>query len=251
MDKITSKVQIREIVAAAKQQGQQSGIESFMLSLQACLLKKKVRFPLLEFAAREIMLFVPETEQLHLTDRLIATTEMGSYVLTGIILQQRLPEHFEQSIHKACTYITIGNQWYVCDIIGERVLGHALLTSPKKAIPLLKELAHHSDKWIVRTIGVATHYAVKKGLSATYVNILLKLLISLSNTTDFHVKKGIGWGAKTIAKFHPDLVNCYSKAIESPETKQWFRTKITIGLNRHNLRTKQNRQDDTTIHLNQ
>ncbi len=239
MDKITSKVQIREIVAAAKQQGQQSGIECLILSLQECLLKKKVRFPLLEFAAREIMLFVPEAEQLHLTDRLIATTEMGSYVLTGIILQQRLPEHFEESIHKACTYITMGNQWYVCDIIGERVLGHALLTSPKKAIPLLEELAHHPDKWIVRTIGVATHYAVKKGLPATYVDILLKLLISLSNTTDFHVKKGIGWGAKTIAKFHPKLVACYSKVIESPETKQWFRTKITIGLNRHKLGAKQ------------
>ncbi|WP_426790473.1 DNA alkylation repair protein [Sphingobacterium sp. WOUb80] len=239
MEQITSKVQIREIVATAKQQGQQSGIECLILSLQECLLKKKVRFPLLEFAAREIMLFVPEAQQLHLTDRLIATTEMGSYVLTGIILQQRLPEHFEASIHKACTYITIGNQWYVCDIIGERVLGHALLTSPKKAIPLLEELAHHPDKWIVRTIGVATHYAVKKGLPATYVDILLKLLISLSNTTDFHVKKGIGWGAKTIAKFHPKLVACYSKQIESPETKQWFRTKITIGLNRHKLRAKQ------------
>jgi 3-methyladenine DNA glycosylase AlkD len=133
----------------------------------------------------------------------------------------------------------MGNQWYVCDIIGERVLGHALLTSPKKAIPLLEELAHHPDKWIVRTTGVATHYAVKKGLPATYVDILLKLLISLSNTTDFHVKKGIGWGAKTIAKFHPKLVACYSKEIESPETKQWFRTKITIGLNRHKLGAKQ------------
>jgi 3-methyladenine DNA glycosylase AlkD len=145
----------------------------------------------------------------------------------------------------------MGNQWYVCDIIGERVLGHALLTSPKKAIPLLEELAHHPDNWIVRTIGVAAHYAVKKGLPATYVDILLKLLISLSNTTDFHVKKGIGWGAKTIAKFHPKLVACSSKAIESPETKQWFRTKITIGLNRHQLGTKQNQQGDTTIHRNQ
>ncbi|GEM_PF-3681986 len=56
MDQITSKVQIREIVAAAKQQGQQSSIECLILSLQECLLKKKVRFPLLEFAAREIML---------------------------------------------------------------------------------------------------------------------------------------------------------------------------------------------------
>ncbi|MBB1645326.1 DNA alkylation repair protein [Sphingobacterium sp. UME9] len=239
MDQITSKVQIREIVAAAKQQGQQSGIECLILSLQECLLKKKVRFPLLEFAARETMLFVPEAEQLHLTDRLIATTEMGSYVLTGIILQQRLTEHFEESIHKACIYITMGNQWYVCDIIGERVLGHALLTSPKKAIPLLEELAHHPDKWILRTIGVATHYAIKKGLPATCVDTLLKLLVSLSNKTDFHVKKGIGWGAKTIAKFYPELVACSSKAIESPETKQWFRTKITIGLIRHKLEAKQ------------
>ncbi|WP_343565657.1 DNA alkylation repair protein [Sphingobacterium sp.] len=191
-EKITSKVRIREILEQAKFCWKHQGQNALLMAIHEGLLKKKVSFPLLEFAAREMALWIPENEQLAFTDTLVATKEMGSYVIAGIILQLRLPLHLEQSIQGACTYIVTGDQWYICDIIGERVLGHALVTFPEKTIPLLKQLAKYSDKWIVRAIGVATHYAVKKGLSPKFVEIVFKLLLSLSNATDFHVKKGIG-----------------------------------------------------------
>ncbi len=235
MEKITSKIHIREILEEAKQCWKQKGHNALLIAIHEELLKKKVSFPLLEYAAKEMLSWIPENEHLHFTDSLVATDEMGSYVLAGIILQLRLPLHFDQSIHHACTYIVSGNEWYVCDIVGERVLGYALLTVPEKTIPVLEQLAKQSDKWIVRTIGVATHYAVKKGLSPIYVEAMFRLLLSLSNVTDFHIKKGIGWGAKTIAKFHPTIIKQYLKQIESPETRQWFRTKITIGLNRNKI----------------
>lgn len=230
MEIISSKATIRHLVSAALHTLRRSGREAFVTSLHDALLKKKVRFPLLEYAAREIAAAVPEEEQADILDDIIHLRETGSQVLAGMILQLRLDRYFEASIDKACTYIQFGDQWYVCDIIGERVLGHALLTMPEKTIPLLQQLSLHENKWMVRTVGVATHYAVKKGLPPAFVDRVFNILLSLSDTTDFHTRKGIGWGAKTVAKFHPELVARYYPRIESAATRQWFRTKINIGL---------------------
>lgn len=232
MERINSKATIKHIVIEAKAVWDQQGAHAFITILQDTLLKKKVRFPLLEYAAKEIAAAIPYTAQINITDRIIELREMGGQVLAGMILQLRLSQDFQQSVSKACDYIRFGNEWYVCDIIGERVLGYALFTIPDKTIPLLRQLAVHEDKWIVRTIGVATHYAVKKGLAPVFVDPVFGILLSLAGTTDFHTKKGIGWGAKTVARFHPDIIDRYSSNIASAETKQWFRTKVSIGLNR-------------------
>lgn len=232
MERINSKETIKRIVLQVKKVLDDKGAYAFVTVLHEELLKKKVRFPLLEYAAREIAGFLPEPDQLPVTDHIVELKEIGSQVLAGIILQQRLSVDFEQSIAKACEYIRFGDQWYVCDIIGERVLGYALLSTPEKTIPLLRQLAVQEDKWIVRTVGVAAHYAVKKGLDPVFVVPVFDLLLSLAGTKDFHTKKGIGWGAKTVARFHPDIIARYHLNIASPETKQWFRTKVNIGLNR-------------------
>lgn len=107
------------------------------------------------------------------------------------------------------------------------------MTEPVKTLPLLKKLAGDENKWLVRCVGVAAHYAIKKGLKKQYVDEMFVLLLSLCNTTDFHTKKGIGWAAKTSAKFHPDIIAKYQLHIERDErVKQWFKTKIKIGLGR-------------------
>jgi hypothetical protein len=117
----------------------------------------------LEFAAKKIFISIPEKKQTEITNKIIALHEIGSITIAGMILQLRLEKYFLPSINKAIEYIIEGNEWYVCDIIGERVMGFSLLTQPKKTIPVLKKLSEHTDKWIVRSVGVATHYAVKKG----------------------------------------------------------------------------------------
>lgn len=232
METINSKATVKQILLEAKSVLNQKGASAFITVLHHTLLKKKVRFPLLEYAAKEIASTIPYAEQISITDQIIELKEIGSQVLAGIILQQRLSQGFQQSISKACDYIQFGDEWYVCDIIGERVLGYALLSTPDKAIPLLRQLAIHEDKWIIRAVGVATHYAVKKGLDTVFVAPVFDILLSLASTTDFHTKKGIGWGAKTVARFHPDIIDRYHSNIASSETKQWFKTKVRIGLGR-------------------
>jgi hypothetical protein len=197
------------------------------------ILKKKIRFPVLEYIAKELFGSIPDKYQLIFTKEITELNEIGGNVIAGIILQLRLEKHFQESLSVAVKYIISGDQWFVCDIIGERVMGCALLFYPEKTIPVLNKFINHSDKWIVRCVGVATHYAVKKGLKKVYSERLFQILLSCSAATDFHSKKGIGWAAKTVAKFHPDIIKKYQVRIENnSEVKQWFKTKIKIGLSR-------------------
>jgi hypothetical protein len=115
------------------------------------ILKKKIRFPILEFIAAELYETIPKKEQLRLADKIIECDEIGGNVIAGFLLQLRLEKHFTESITKAVEYIIYGNKWYVCDIIGERVMGHALLTEPEKIMPLLNTFTKHEDKWMVRS----------------------------------------------------------------------------------------------------
>lgn len=210
------------------------GIDAAVTLLDKRVLKKKVRFPVLEYAAKMLYDAIPKTAQLNLVDKVMELPEVGRYVITGIILQLRLEKHYKASLQKAAEYIVQGNDWLACDIIGERVMGYALLTEPMKTLPMLKKLAMEENKWLVRCVGVAAHYAIKKGLKKQYVEEMFRLLLSLGNTTDFHTKKGIGWAAKTSARFHPDIIARYRLQIdEDKSVKQWFRTKIKIGLGRN------------------
>lgn len=233
MDAITSKAEVQRLVAAALQAFHAKGMDAAVDSVHKHILSKKIRFPLLETAAKELYKSLPEQQHIQFLDKVTALHTIGGNVLAGMILQLRLGKHFKESFSKAIEYIIAGNEWYVCDIIGERVMGHALLTMPEEALPALRKLAKHEDKWIVRSVGVAGHYAVKKGLKKQYADEMFCLLLSLCTTTEFHTKKGVGWAAKTIAKFHPDIIEKYNSEIyDNEEVKQWFKTKIKIGLGR-------------------
>lgn len=231
---IQSKIEVKRLTEEITS-SKNNSLTELVEQINYLFLEKKIRFPLLEFAAKELYKIVPEKDQIKVTDKIIELHTIGGNVLAGIILQLRLKSHFTESHHKAIEYVIKEDLWYVCDIIGERVLGHSLLNDPEETIPLLKSYTNHSDKWVVRSIGVAAHYAVKKGLKKASVEKVFLILLSCANTIEFHTKKGIGWGVKTVSKFHPEIIEKYRDQIEGdPEIKQWFRTKIKIGLSRTN-----------------
>jgi 3-methyladenine DNA glycosylase AlkD len=230
---IGSRAEVKPLISHALAVYNADGMAAFISAIHNTILKRKIRYPVLEYVAQEFFKHIPSKEQIALTDGIIALKENGSEVIAGKMLQLRLDKHYKESMTKAAAYIAAGGHWLPCDTVGERVFGHALLTLPEKTIPQLKKLAKHEDKWIVRSVGVAVHYAVKKGLKKAHAEEMFRLLLSLAGTTDFHTKKGIGWAAKTTAKFHPDIIKKYAKSIEeNPEVKQWFKTKIKIGLGR-------------------
>lgn len=229
---IHSKATGSKLLQSAFSKAGTSNIKLLAKEVNNILLTEKIKFPVLEHCGVELYKTLNPKDHIAFADFLTEPKEMGSWVVVGKLLQCRQEEHFDESLNKAAEYIIAGNEWYVCDIVGERVMGHGLLTYPDKIIPMLKRFTNHKDKWIVRSIGVAAHYATKKGLQMPHIETIFKLLLSQANTTDFHTKKGIGWGAKTIAKRHPELIKKYhSQIFENPEVKRWFITKINIGLN--------------------
>jgi hypothetical protein len=232
MNTITSKAQLNPLVQKAIETFEQKDEDAFVKTVRQQILSVKIRFPLLEHAAFVFVRNIPAKQYYSVAEKIMHLDTIGGNVLVGILLQQQLEKDLVKAMKEANRHIVQGDLWYVCDIIGERVAGVALLTQPEKTIPLLKKMSKNENKWIVRTVGVATHYAVKKGLKKKYADEMFGLLMTLGNTTDFHTKKGIGWAAKTIAKFHPDIIQQHQKALSNPEIKTWFKTKIRIGLGR-------------------
>ncbi|PTX58394.1 DNA alkylation repair enzyme [Kordia periserrulae] len=234
MNVITKKSTVREILKKCFIHYHQDGLHKLITEIHDAILSHKVTFPNLEFCAETVFETLPENQHLPFCDAIHRLKTEGGNVLLGKILQKRLPFDYTQSIEKATEYIADADIWYVCDIIGERVYGYALLHEPQRTIQEIKRLSKHKTNWVLRALGAGTHYAIKKGLEKSHVKNMFTILLSFANAKDKEVRQGIGWAAKTTAKFHPDIIALYSADIKHPEnTAYWFRKKIEIGLNRN------------------
>lgn len=233
MEVITKKSDIRSKLEVFNEVFRSSGLDALVHEVHQRLLLAKVKFPLLEFASHELFNLIPEKEQLLFCDKIEEFKTEGGNVILGIILQLRLKNHLEESFQKAAEYISNSEEWYVSDIIGERVFGFALLNWPDPVLPLIRNYINHPNNMIVRSTGAGIHYAIKKGLPKNFAAPVFELLLAQAGIKDYQAKRGIGWAAKTMARFHPDVVTLYKDQIESSKIGQWFRTKVRIGLGRH------------------
>lgn len=231
---ITKKSELTPLLEQCISTYNDGGLQACVSQFNDLILANKVRFPLLEYCAEVLFEQLPEQEHIPFCDKIEALKTEGGNVILGKLLQKRLPDHFRLSIDKATEYIAKAHVWYICDIIGERVYGYALRHQPRITIPEIERLSHHEANWVVRSLGAGAHYAIKKGLDKEHVSTIFKLLLSMANNRDKEIKQGIGWAAKTTAKFHPDLIEQYKSEIENTEkVARWFRTKIKIGLDRN------------------
>lgn len=241
MSVVTRKSEINKYLDLCISAYQEKGLSACITSLNDQILIRKVKFPLLEYCAHQLTKEVKATEQIELCDGIEALKTEGGNVIIGILLQNGLENHFQESIDKTTEYTSKANIWYVCDIIGERVFGYALLHYPNKTLPELRKLSGHSKNWVVRSLGAGIHYAVKKGLNKYSVDEAFSILLKMSKSKDKEIRQGIGWAAKTTARFHPDIIEKYHGQIHNPElTANWFRRKITIGLERHEYYAQRN-----------
>lgn len=230
---ITRKPEICERVDKCVAIYKKNGLECFASAIHQQILVEKVKFPLLEYAARELFEFIPSEKQIALCDAIEAFNTVGGNVILGIILQLRLHENLEESFQKAAQYISNSEEWYVSDLIGERVFGFALLSYSEKALSLLRSYANHENNMVQRSTGAGMHYAIKKGLRKEFTKPVFELLLSKSSIKDYQAKRGIGWAAKTMSKFHPEMVSEYAEQIADKTTGRWFQTKVNIGLARY------------------
>lgn len=241
MKLITRKSEVKMHLDLCIEAYKKNGIDACVVKLNREILSHKVKFPLLEYCGKMLFETIPENEHIDLLDKVHSLKTEGGNVILGIILQSRLPQYFNQSIQKATQYISDADIWYVFDIIGERVYGYSLLTEPEKTIPEIKKLSIHKTNWVIRALGAGSHYAIKKGLGKMNVTKIFKILLSMADSRDKEIRQGVGWAAKTTARFHPEIIEKYKREIENTDkVANWFRTKVRIGLER-NRYAKRNR----------
>lgn len=234
MKSITKKNDVKEELDVCLSGFRSTDIRPFVLELNIRLLQAKIKFPLLEYCAQEIHTSIPETLHIEICDQINQLKTIGGNVLIGIILQKRLTHYPDQSIAKATEYISMADAWYICDIIGERVYGYHLLNNPKYMRPKLEELFMHESRWVIRSLGAGIHFAIKKGLNKPNVIFAFKHLLKHANSKDKEIRQGMGWAAKTTAKFHPDIIDSFHEQIDDQVlVENWFRRKIQMGIDRH------------------
>ena len=193
-----------------------------------------MKFPLLQYVAHLYFENIEDELQIQFGDLLESKKLEGGNVILGILLQNRMDFHYQESIDKATEYISQANAWYVCDIIGERVFGHALLHHFQSAIEDYQRLISSDVNWVLRSLGSGAHLAIKWGLESNKVKQVFEILLLAGGLKDKEIRQGIGWAAKTTAKFHPEIIYEYRIEIDNEEKiANWFRTKVKIGLERN------------------
>lgn len=173
------------------------------------VLDTKVEFRKLDIMGEEIgKALVDEPQKFfEFSDRVIDYDAMGGFVIVGRGLTCSLECKFDEVMKKSREYIVKGDEWYVCDIIGERSLGHALVDYFDRTLTWLERFLRDENNWIKRSAGVAIHFFSKRVLdSPEKTRELLKLVEPHIENKQKDAVKGIGWGLKTIGKHHPDIL---------------------------------------------
>nr|MDO8099689.1 DNA alkylation repair protein [Candidatus Njordarchaeota archaeon] len=145
-------------------------------------------------------------------DRIVDYNVMGSFPIVGQALVPLLRDDIDEVMKKSREYIVKGDKWYVCDIIGERSLGYALIEYFDKTIPWFERFLKDENKWVKRSVGVAIHFFSKRVRNEPEkTRRLLNLIEPYIEVKQADVVKGIGWGLKTIGKYHPETLASFLK----------------------------------------
>lgn len=177
-------------------------------------LDKKCSFPKLDLLGREIgEAGVNQPDKFfEAFDMIVDYKAMGGSVVVGQAMVPFLENRFEKAMQKNREYIVKGNKWYVCNIIGERSLGQALVNYFDKSLPWLEQFLKDENNWVKRSVGVAIHFFSKKVLDEpAKTQKLLSLIEPYVEEKQVDVVKGIGWGLKTIGKHHPRILTEFLK----------------------------------------
>lgn len=183
------------------------------------LLDSKCSFPKLDLLGKKISRagINKPYQFLKTFDEIINYNAMGGFVIVSQALISFLEKDFEAVMQRSREYIIKGDEWYVCDIIGERSLGQALVDYFDKTCGWLKKFLQDENKWVKRSAGVAVHFFSKRVLDEPEkIEKLLMLIEPHIEEKQRDVIKGIGWGLKTIGRHHPDiLVQFLKKQIQA------------------------------------
>ncbi|MCB9794808.1 MAG: hypothetical protein H6741_19045 [Alphaproteobacteria bacterium] len=139
---------------------------------------------------------------------LAATEEEAAWVIIGEALGT-LGGSWGPRLELGSEVIAGAGVWTASDIIGERVAGVCLMDDLHEALGLLTPWRDNASPWVRRALGAGVHRWAKRRApeeEGELVCGVLSFLAPVAGEADPEALRGLGWGVKTIARFHPGLV---------------------------------------------
>lgn len=133
----------------------------------------------------------------------------GGWVVIASALREHLGGELTQTFDLSRTYIIRADIWYGADIQGERVPGPAIVNDFEPALEGLKAWRVDANRWVRRAVGVGLHFWAKRtrGERPAQAEKLLTFLDPMFEENEIDAVKGVGWGLKTLGRYHPDLLS--------------------------------------------
>jgi hypothetical protein len=179
------------------------------MALLLPVLAQRVKFPLLGEIGKRIGKGPLESTNAFLP-HIAATRTEGGWPIIGMALNAQLERDLAGAMERCRGYTIEGDVWYCADILGERVPGPGLLLDFDPVFNILKSWREDENRWVRRTVGIATHYWAKRAKGdpdkIEQVKQMLNLLEPLFIEREINAVKGIAWGLKTIGRYYPDLL---------------------------------------------
>jgi 3-methyladenine DNA glycosylase AlkD len=139
----------------------------------------------------------------------IDKTEGGWVIISGA-LERQLERDLDGAFARCRDFIILGDVWYAADILGEGVVGHALVALFQPSLNLLTPWREDANRWVRRAVGVGVHFWAKRSRGAAEhisgAEALLAFLEPMFEERDISAAKGVGWALKTLGRYYPDLV---------------------------------------------
>jgi 3-methyladenine DNA glycosylase AlkD len=143
-------------------------------------------------------------------DRVALDRTEGGWVVIASALAQHLDRDRSYTFSRCREFIIAADVWYATDIMGEDVLGVALVTDFEPSLAHLVPWRSDANAWVRRAVGTSVHYWAKRSRGdpdeATQAEALLSFLEPMFEERDMVAVKGVGWGLKTMGKHYPDLL---------------------------------------------
>jgi len=179
------------------------------MDLLSLILAQRVKFPFLGEIGKKIGEGPLETTNAFLP-HIAATKAEGGWPIIGMALNAQLGRDLAGAMARSRGFIIEGDVWYCADILGERVPGPGLLANFEPVYNVLKSWRKDENRWVRRTVGIATHYWAKRtegnAEMIDQVKQMLNLLAPMFTEWEIDVVKGVGWGFKTIGQYYPELL---------------------------------------------
>jgi hypothetical protein len=143
-------------------------------------------------------------------ERIAAKGTEGGWVVIASALAEQLGDDAAGVFGRCRGFIVTADVWYAADILGEGVLGVALVENFEPSLALLAPWRKDANPWVRRAVGTGVHYWAKRSggtpEKTAQAEALLAFLEPMFGEWDMTAVKGVGWGLKTLGRTYPDQV---------------------------------------------